>query len=455
MEDQSARPLPRPGLRDHLRLLRRITHDPQPVLDELRERYGPVCQIGAGPVRGAVVGSATAVGELLHRPVEEFRWGHKFNVLGFVVGDGSMIVSDGTDHRRRRGAVQPAFGRRRLEEWIPMIVERTDAAVARLDDGPADLYPFGRDLVFDVAVRAFFGAALAGHIPELAQRFETAQAYLESPAYRQIPHPFPFTARSRVRADRTAIDRILDDEIRRLRDAGSVTDEPADVLETLVRDGSLADDEIRDQVVTLIGAGYHTTAASLAWTLWRALLEPGLWSALRAETDHVLADRAPADLDAGSLAKLDLADRVVREALRLHPAGVVSPRESAVDLDIAGHIIPARTLVLWSPHLAGRDPEVWPDPLRFDPERWRTPAEEQRRAGDAAWVPFGRPPRNCIGFAFAHMELVLIVSRLAQRLDITTRDGHIPAPHGMVVNRPTGGLPVSLHRRRPDVGNES
>lgn len=444
----TARPLPRPGLRDHVRLFRRITHEPEPVLEELRDRFGPVCRIGAGPTRGAVVGSATAVGELLKRPVEDFRWGHKFNVLGFIVGQGSMIVSDGADHRRRRGAVQPAFGRRRLQGWIPMIVERTDAAIANLDDGTDDLYPFGRDLVFDVAVRAFFGEALADHIPELSRRFETSQAYLESSALRQIPHPFPFTARARVRADRAAIDRLLDGEIRRLRADASAEEEPGDVLGTLVRDGSLSDDEIRDQVVTLIGAGYHTTAASLAWTLTRALLEPGTWDALRSEADEVLGEADPTAFDADSLARLDLADRVVREALRLHPAGVVSPRESAVDMEIAGHTIPAKTLVLWSPHLAGRDPDVWPDPLRFDPDRWRSPNEDQRRAGDAAWVPFGRPPRNCIGFAFAHMELVFILARLAQRLDVTLVRADVPRPYGMVVNRPDGGVPVTVRARR-------
>ena len=82
-------------------------------------------------------------------------------------------------------------------------------------------------------------------------------------------------------------------------------------------------------------AGYHTTAASLSWTLWRAALEPGIWDALRTEADEVLDDLPTDSLDAGSLARLELADRVVRETLRLHPAGVVSLRESAVDMDSA------------------------------------------------------------------------------------------------------------------------
>lgn len=448
---------PRPALPDHLRLLRRLLHEPAPALDELRRRYGPIVQLGVGPARMAVVGSAATVGEVLGMTTDRFRWGHTFNVLGFVVGAGSMIVSDGDDHRRRRGAVQPAFGRRRLNGWIPMIVDRTDHAIAELadlddldggtgggDDDDVDLYPVGRSLVFDIAVRAFFGDGLVARIPELERRFETAQEYLESPALRQLPHRLPYTARARVRDDRAAMDAMLDEEIDRVR-RGDGSRDRGDVLESLVDAGELSDAEIRDQVITLIGAGFHTTAASLAWTLWRALSTPGLWELLRAEADRVLDGDSPPD--AGALARLELADRVVRETLRLHPAGVFTPREATVDIPVGEVVIPAKTLVLWSAHLAGRDPDVWENPPAFDPDRWLDPSDEQRAAQDAAWVPFGRPPRNCIGFAMAHMELVLILARMAQRLDVAVTATAVPAPRGMVVNRPTGGVPARVTLR--------
>ena len=155
--------LPGPGPLAQVGALRRLFTDPVPLLDELRETYGPICGFGAGPVRMAVVGDPTLLRELFAYPTDAFRWGHKFNVLGFVVGEGSMIVSDGEDHRRRRASVQTAFSRRRLNGWIPMILEQTDAAIDRvipaLDPAGSevDLYPVGRMLVLHVAVRAFFG----------------------------------------------------------------------------------------------------------------------------------------------------------------------------------------------------------------------------------------------------------------------------------------------------------
>jgi cytochrome P450 len=333
-----------------------------------------------------------------------------------------------------------------------MIVDRTDKVldrvVADLDGGTdrIDLYPLGRQVVLDVVVRSLFGERLAARADEIGALFRAPQAYLESPAARQLPHPLPFTRRARVRADRKALDAIIDGEIARVRSDPS--GDPLDVLETLVVDGTLTDAEIRDQVVTLMGAGFDTTSATLAWMVWCASLTPGLWDRLRAEADEVfgpLGSRiAPDDM---TLAGLDLANRVMRETTRLHPAGVVSPREAAVDVNVGGYRIPKGTLILWSAHLAGRDERAWTDPLRFDPDRFIDPDPDQAALADIAWVPFGRGARNCIGFALAQMELTLIVARLAQRLDIDARDAPKPRPVGMVVNRPVGGAPMWVTAR--------
>lgn len=406
-----------------------------------------MCGLGYGPVRLAIVGDPQALRDLFATPNDSFRWGHKFNALGFVVGPGSMIVSDGADHKRRRASVQAAFGRKRLNGWIPMIVERTDAATGRLvaSHGPGevvDLYPMGRALVLDVVLRALFGERFSSRTSEIGELFQRPQDYLEAPALRQVPHPLPFTARARVREDRRALDAALDAEISHRR--RHPTSDPLDVLETLVVDGDLDDAEIRDQVVTLIGAGYDTTAASLAWMLRRATLAPGLWEHLRAEADAVFGATgvdAPVP-DHHTLARLELAHRVMRETLRLHPAGVISPREAVADVTVGGWNIAKGTLILWSAHLAGRDPQAWPDPLRFDPDRFVDLAPAQQALADAAWVPFGRGARNCIGFALAQMELTLMISRLSQHLDLTPTTATVPRPVGMVVNRPAGGVPM-------------
>jgi cytochrome P450 len=435
-------PLPGPSGLAHLRLLRSIFRDPQPVLATMRDNFGPVCALGAGPARIAIVGDPAMVHELLAMPNDHFRWGHKFNVLGFVVGPTSLIVSDGEEHRHRRAAVQPAFSRRRLNSWVPMILERADATIDEIlsvtqgNTPTTNLTPPLRLLVMSIALHAFFGPHFAKRVNELGRWFERPQAYLESPAFRQIPHPFPRTARARVRADRRALDAIIDEEIAARR--RTHTDDPFDVLSALVDNGSLSDTEIRDQVVTLIGAGYDTTAAALAWAVTRATLTNGLWDRLRAEADSVLGSTDLGNFDHTVLPRLALATRVMKETLRLHPPGAFAPREAAVDINLGPHVIRKGTLILWSPSLLGRDAHTWPTPDAFDPDRFLDPTPEQQLDIDRAWLPFGGGARMCIGFALAQMELTLIIARLAQRLDLDRVAQDVPRPVGMVVNRPSG-----------------
>jgi cytochrome P450 len=437
-------------------LLRQLLSDPRPALDEMREGYGPVVGLGAGPMRLAVVGDPAAIRELLSMGTDPFRWQHRFNVLGFVVGPRSMIVSDGADWKRRRSAVRAGFSRRRLDGWVDTIVTQTDRRVdrilARTGGHPTvvDLYVEGRELVQEVVVRALFGAQLAERSAEIAALFQPAQDYLESSFVRQLPHPLPVGRRHRVKQDMARLRSIIDDRIAELR-AVPIDDrtdqvDRLDVLGALVADATLTDDEVRDQVVSLMGAGLDTTSATLAWMLWCTGVADGdLWTALGAEADTVLTEARP--YDATHLARLDLAHRVMRETTRLHPAGSFAPRLAHEDLVVAGYHIPRGTLVLWSAHLSGRDPDTWDRPMQFDPERFADLDAEQAAMADAAWVPFGGGARNCLGFALAQMELTLIVARLAQRIDIEPVDDQVPRAIGMVVNRPEGGAPMRVTPR--------
>ena len=441
---------PRPPIHRQPSLLLKIFRDPQPVLDQLRAEHGPVVGLGFGPVKMAIVGGADEVRSLFTRSVDDFRWNHKFNALAVVVGKASMITSDGDDWSRRRAAVQSAFSRRRLNRWIPMILEQADAAIDAL---PArgtheiDLYRVVRTAILEIVVRAFFGESMVDKAARFGELMEAPQNYLEQPAWKQLPHPFPIGRRGRVKADRRAFDDLVGEAITSIRD--NPTGDADDVLEMLVHNDSISDNEVLDQVNTLVGAGFDTTAASLAWMLWCCGLAPDIWAALRAEADEVLG--APGTdnqaVDHGTLNRLVFADRVVRESLRLHPAGVISPREAARDIEVGGYAITTGTLVLWSAHLSGRDPNVWSDPLRFDPDRFLDMTDDQQAAADAAWVPFGGGRRNCIGFALARMELTVLIARLAQRLDVTPPTTGKPGPVGMVVNRPLGGVPFHVARR--------
>jgi cytochrome P450 len=441
--------MPRPrGLRATLAAARGLTGDPSPTLDRLAAELGATFGVDLGPLHIAVVGQPAHLTDLFAAPVSAFEWGHRFNVLRFFVGDGSVIVSDGNEHRRRRAMVQPAFARRRLDEWVPMIVRETDAVIdSRLPAGdkPFDLFPVGRRLVLEVVTNALFGRGLPADSATFEGLIEPAKTYLEQSALRQLPHPLPYTRRARCRAARRELDGLVDAEIARRR--AQPAPESGDVLDLLLADDDPAtaptDAEIRDQVVTLIAAGYDTTASALGWTLLAAAATPGVWGRLRAEADEVFSS----DVGPRTQHELEFARAVVHESLRLYPPGVFAPRRAVADVDVGPYRIRRGTMILWCPYLAGRHAATWPDPLEFRPERHLDASEEQAAAMRAAWVPFGRGPRQCVGFALAEMELVLITARLAQRVDIELCPAAMPAPYGMVVNRPTGGVEAVVRPR--------
>lgn len=442
------------GVRANGRLARRLLVDPIPVLDECAAAYGPTFALRLGPARLVVVGDPDDLSTVFAQPSVSYRWGHLANVLGFIVGPTSMIVSDGEDHRRRRAASQPGLARRRLDRWIPMIVGQVDRAIDQhlapaLDAGRVvDVHPLGTDLVLAVTVRAFFGNGLEHRTAEIGALFDELQSYLERPGLQQLPHRLPFTARARARAARAAFNGIVDREVARRRAAVGAGPDGDDLLDVFVDEAAsgLTAEEVHDQVTTLIGAGYNTTAATLAWAVHRSLATPGVWDRLRAEAHEVLGPVGDGPtLGAEAHRDLSYAAAVAQETLRLHPPGALSPRQAVIDVPVGDRVIPRRAMVAWSPHLAGRHPGAWDEPLAFRPERHLDPTPEQAARMEAAWVPFGRGPRRCIGFALAQMELALVLARLAQRVDMELVDPAPPRPHGMVVNRPAGGVRV----RRP------
>ncbi|HTL83847.1 MAG TPA: cytochrome P450 [Acidimicrobiia bacterium] len=448
------REIPRPrGVRQIVAAARGLTGDPCPTLDRLSAELGPTFAVPIGPVRMVVVGDPEHLTELFAAPVDSFRWGHALNVLRFYVGDGSVIIADGEEHRRRRSMVQPAFARRRLEQWAPMIVRETDATIDNdlaSPREPIDLFPIGRRLVLRVVTTALFDRGLPADAATFERLIEPAKIYLEQSAMRQLPHPLPATRRARCRDARQEIDGIIDAEIARRR--GDVIPDNGDVLDMLLADRDPAtapsDAEIRDQVVTLIAAGYDTTASALAWTLLAAASRPDVWERLRTEADTVFAG----DVGPRTQPALVYARAVVHESLRLYPPGVFGPRQAATDVTIGPYVIPKGSMILWSPYLAGRNARTWSDPLAFRPERHLDISDEQAMAMRAAWVPFGRGARQCVGFGLAEMELVLMLARLAQRIDVDLVREGMPKPYGMVVNRPTGGVLASVRVSQPSAG---
>jgi cytochrome P450 len=202
----------------------------------------------------------------------------------------------------------------------------------------------------------------------------------------------------------------------------------------------LSDTEIRDQVVSLIAAGYETTSGAMAWAIYALLSTPGAWDTAVEEVEKALGGRVP---DADDLNVLTYLNGVVHETLRLYPPAVVGARNVTRDLSFDGHRIRAGRLLFFSPYVTHRLPELWPEPLQFRPERWDPDSPHYRKRGPHEFLPFGGGPHRCIGSAMATTELTIMLARLLARTSLRLPAQRIRAS-GFVALRPQPGLTVEL-----------
>ncbi|HLM64927.1 MAG TPA: cytochrome P450 [Acidimicrobiales bacterium] len=438
--------LPGPGPLASLRYAPALLRRPYTVLPEMHRRYGPVCEVGgqtgSDRFRFVFLFGREANELVLSAQVDNFRWRDALAVLIPVDGDTALVVSDGDDHKRRRRLVQPAFSRKRVDSYLPIVAEEVDAAIDGWAPGAVvDAYGRLRARTRRIVVRALFGPRLEARADELGDELQVAIDYVNRPPALRFDHELPATAYRRAMRARRRADAIVFDEIahrRSIPDAG----DRGDVLSALLAAqdeggaGGLTDEEVRDQVVSLIAAGYDTTSAAIGWSIHALYTHAEVLAKARAEVDRIVGEDA---LTPEHLADLPYLGGVVSESLRLWPPGPMSARRAVDDFAYAGHRIPGGRFVVYSAYVTHRLAELWPDPERFDPGRWVPGSATHREPEPYSFVPFGGGYRRCIGFGMATLEITTALARLVRRVDLEPL-GEAPAPTGLATMSPRGGV---------------
>lgn len=414
-----------------LRFFRQLERDSYRALDDIHVRYGDVVEVsaGVGPRMVLLVGRA-ANQFVLSEAKNDLTFCQAYRGLEPVGGSTALLLSDGVDHDRRRSLVQPAFRPRTIDSQIGVVEQEADRVIDSLVDGEVtDLYPRYRRAVRRSVIRVLFGDALSDRADEIGDLLEGPLTFVNRPVTRQLRLDIPGTAYRRTRRAVAAVDQIIDEEIDRRSVLSPGNGEP-DVLDLLLAgEGGqqLTRMELRDQVRSLVAAGYDTTSSAIAWTLFEAARQPGVWDALA-----TIADPAHDPFARG----------VVSETLRLHPPAVIAARNVERDLTFDGYRIPADALVMYSPYLTQRQPALWPNPTTFDPSRW------QVRPDPYAFVTFGGGHRRCVGFGLATMELAIMLARTAARVDLELTESRTPTPAGIASAYPRQGVSARIKLRR-------
>lgn len=412
---------PAPGgipLLGHFLTLRR---DPLRFMDSLRE-HGDLVKIRVGPVRFVVVCDPG----LAHQVITDLRTfdrtGTVYDRVRRAMGSG-IATATYADHRRQRPIMQPAFRAEHLPGYAAVMRQQIAVLLDGWRDGDVvDMVEEMFQLTTSVALRALFSTQLD---PEVAEKLREAFEVFLRGTYTQIALPMlgrlPLPANRRYRAALRQWHEQVSGLISRYRStAAGRRDLMARLLDAHDDDhGGLTDQELFDQVAVLLIAGSETTSAALTWSMYLLCKHPSVLDAARAEADRVLGGGIA---EWEHLPQLELTARVLQESLRMYPPSWLIPRATTCETRLGRHVVPAGTLMLVSQYVLHHDPALFPEPERFEPDRWVARGRSVPAAARRAYVPFGGGPTKCLGDQFATAEAVLALASILGRWTPELRD---------------------------------
>lgn len=376
--------------------------------------YGDIVRVDLGTMRTYFVTNPRIVHELLTSKGALFRKGALFDKFLPFFGNG-LATSNGAFHRRQRRMVQPAFHRDRIASYAETMAHAAADLTATWRPGQVRVVEQdSQALAVTIVAEALFSTEIGeGAIEEVRRSIFTVLRYgmirALSPTFVErlpLPGNRDFDeAIGRMRA-------IVLEVIHRWRTDGA---DRGDLLSRLLlaqdteTGAGMSDQQVHDEVMTLLVGGIETTALALAWTFHELAAHPEIERRVHAEVDEVLGGRPPTFADAEKLVEVN---QVVNEVLRMYPVWFLM-RRALAPVELGGVSLPEGAEVIFSPHALHYDPESFEDPHRFDPDRWRP----ERAAGipKGAFVPFGAGARQCVGNVFARTEIVITVATVAAR----------------------------------------
>jgi cytochrome P450 len=372
-----------------------------------------------------------------------------YHILDPVLGAG-LFTNDGESWLHQRRLIQPAFHRKCLVTYATLMTDATDAMLeswqARQNaDGPLDIAEEMMRLTLRIVGQALFSLDLSQETSTVGQAVTTLVKLLGDYVYAPFPPiSFPTPRNRHMQAAIHELDTVTFRIIKERREHPTDTGDLLSML-LLARDEEtgegMNDQQVHDEVMTLLLAGHETTANALTWTWYLLSQHPEIESRLHDELATVLGGNSPT---IEHLPSLTYTSMVLHEALRLYPPVWVLSRKAIADDELGGFPIPQGSMVILSPYATHRHPAFWEKPEVFDPERF-TPERVAARP-HYAHFPFGGGPRLCIGSNFALMEAQLVLATVAQHYRLRLAPGHPVVPEAKITLRPRYGMPMNLQR---------
>ncbi|MFQ5458021.1 MAG: cytochrome P450 [Myxococcota bacterium] len=426
----------------------RWLRDPVPFLEGYARAYGEAFTLRFPATPPIVIfTNPDAVKEIFTGDPDVLHAGAANVVLEPLMGQNSVLLIDGARHRRERRRMTPPFRGDRMKAYGDVMREVTNRSIDAWPEGEA--FPIHRQtqgITLDIILRTVFGLEEGELFKELRESLIEGITLGSNPIY-LLPifhvNLGPLTAWRKISRMMQRSDELLYAEFARRRAEGKTgrSDVLSMLLEARGEDGApMTDEELRDQMVTLLVAGHETTATALAWVVHRMLANPDVYAKLRRELRDV-GGNGPVAVD--QMDRLEYLDAVIKETMRLNPIIPFVVRLARKPVRIGGWDIPEGVVVGPCIYLTHRRADVWPDPLAFRPERFLG-----LRPSPYTFFPFGGGTRLCLGASFATYEMKIVLAELLRRTQLRAAPGHtVRVVRRSITLAPSGGVPVILEGR--------
>ena len=417
-------------------------------LSRIARDYGDIVFVRFLGVPMCLISRPEYIESVLTTQSHNFEKSKDYRALRRVLGAG-LLTSEGEAWRRQRRLIQPAFYHERVEAYAEVMVEYTERMVASWQDGQTrDVHADMMRLTLDIVAKTLFGADVSREAEDVGASLHLLMGrFMKQAGYAfLLPSRIPLPTTWRILRAVRRLNQVIYEIICKRRASGQRS---SDLLSMLLdaqdeHGAVMTDRQLQDEIMTLFLAGHETTATALSWTWLLLAQNPDVEAKLATELQCVLGGRVPGVCD---LPRLSYAELVLKEAMRLYPPVWVIGRRALAPFHLGEYQLPARTNVVMLQYLMHRDPRFFPEPERFDPERWRENDPRYASLPRFAYFPFGGGPRVCVGAGFGMMEGVLLLAAVAQRFRLSLVSDQTIEMLPSVTLRPKNGIRVTLARR--------
>jgi cytochrome P450 len=426
-----------------------VKHDRIRFLMDAIHEHGDIVRFRMGPQTFHIVNHPDHIKHVLQRNHQNYHKGIGLSHAKSLLGEGLLTSEDEMWVRQRR-LIQPVFHHHQIERFATTMATATAEMLDRwrfyIESGePLDISDEMMRLTLVILGRTLLGSDISSDADVIGRAVTVAleQAIYRMTAPINLPETLPTPSNLRFRKAVRTLDNFVYKLVEDRRNGKRNQDDLLTMLLLACDDqavNGMSDQQLRDEVMTILLAGHETTAVALGWTWYLLSKNSGVQRQLQDELATVLAGRIPTTQD---FPLLKYTKMVIEESMRLYPPVWLIPRKAIEDDEIGGYHIPARSGVLISPYAIHRHPAFWKDAEEFNPERFRDKGDKNQRS--YIYFPFGAGPRHCIGSHFAMMEMQLVLSIVAQkyRLHLANNDSTEIEP--LLTLRPRHGISMTVH----------